>query len=287
MKNSIKKFGQYRTDVDGLRAIAVLSVILFHINHDLLPGGFVGVDVFFVISGYLISLHIFNEMDTGVFSLKEFYRRRIKRIMPAMFLVVGVTLIFSQIIMLPKDSTEVANTSIFSLLSIANVYFWKFSNSSYFAPSSDQVPLLHLWSLGVEEQFYIFWPIVILLLYKRINRQIFISVLICTILLSTLIGELLYSRSHSFIYYMLPSRAGEFLIGAFVAYLHKDSTNNLLISPASNVNKVFCSIGLSLIVLSFFIIDKRSIFPGLITVVPTIGTGLILFGGQSALGGGI
>ena len=146
-KNSLK-INQYRTDIDGLRAIAVLAVIIFHINSNILPGGFIGVDIFFVISGYLISLHIFNEMDAGCFSLKEFYRRRVKRIMPAMTVVVAFTLIFSKIVMLPDDLVSVAESSIWSLLSIANIYFWRNNDSSYFAASSDEIPLLHLWSLG-------------------------------------------------------------------------------------------------------------------------------------------
>ncbi|MDX2367595.1 MAG: acyltransferase family protein [Colwellia sp.] len=284
MNNNFSKTNQYRTDIDGLRAIAVLSVILFHINSNILPGGFIGVDIFFVISGYLISLHIFNEMDAGCFSLQEFYRRRIKRIMPAMIVVVAFTLIFSQIVMLPNDSVNVAESSIWSLLSIANIYFWRNNDSSYFAASSDEIPLLHLWSLGVEEQFYIFWPIVLLLIYRRLNWQLFTTVLLVTIFVSSLIGEMLYVRSHSFIYYMLPSRAGELLVGAFVAYLHRNSAKNLFITLNLFYANLLSVLGLFLIVLSVFIIDEQSVFPGFNALIPTVGTGLLLFSGKMSNG---
>jgi len=157
----------YRADVDGLRAVAVLAVIIFHINPDYLPGGFVGVDVFFVISGYLISLYIFKELDKGTFSLSEFYRRRIKRIVPTMMAVLFVVVGLSSLILLPDDASNVAYSGLWSLLSLANVYFYIFSDASYFASSMNEKPLLHFWSLGVEEQFYIFWPLILMLVYNN------------------------------------------------------------------------------------------------------------------------
>ena len=134
----------YQPHIDGLRAIAVLSVIIFHINKYLLPGGFVGVDVFFVISGYLISRAIFQVLDQNKFSIVEFYRRRIKRILPAAFVVIGITTLIAQFIYLPDDSVRVSEPALWSTFSLANVYFWLFLDNRYFANSSYQTPLLHL-----------------------------------------------------------------------------------------------------------------------------------------------
>ena len=126
----------YRPDIDGLRAIAVLAVIFFHLHESLLPGGFVGVDVFFVISGFLITRNILREIERGAFSLLEFYRRRVKRIAPAMLVVVAVTLLCSQLLMLPEDARSASTSAFASVASLANVYFWLFTDKSYFAVST-------------------------------------------------------------------------------------------------------------------------------------------------------
>lgn len=272
---------KFRTDIDGLRAIAVLAVIIFHINHDFLPAGFIGVDIFFVISGYLISLHILNEMDSNCFSFKEFYRKRIKRILPAVTLVIGVTLILSQLFMTPIDAQNVSTTATFALFSSANIYFWKFSDNSYFSSSSEEVPLLHLWSLGIEEQFYLFWPIIIFLLYKKMRPSWFITLIISAILISTLLGELLYVRSQPFVYYMLPARAGELLVGAVVAYLHRDTSNFSLTTFAS---KILTYTGVAILIISFSYIDKGSPFPGVNALIPSFSIGLIILGGFAYTG---
>jgi peptidoglycan/LPS O-acetylase OafA/YrhL len=161
-----QNYNNYRSDIDGLRAIAVLSVILFHINAKLIPGGFVGVDIFFVISGYLITLHILRDLKKDKFSIVEFYQRRVKRIAPAMLAVVLVSTVLAQLILRPSDAEKVAESGLWSLLSMANVYFWLFQDTSYFAAASNEILLLHLWSLGVEEQFYIFWPLILLATYR-------------------------------------------------------------------------------------------------------------------------
>ena len=194
----------YQPHIDGLRAIAVLSVIIFHINRFLLPGGFVGVDVFFVISGYLISRVIYQELDQNKFSIVEFYRRRIKRILPAAFVVIGITTLIAQFIYLPDDSVRVSESALWSTFSLANVYFWLFLDNGYFANSSYQTPLLHLWSLGVEEQFYIFWPLIVTVIYRYLSNFGFILLLGITVLISSTIGHFGAESSHSFVYYMLP-----------------------------------------------------------------------------------
>ncbi len=266
----------YRPDIDGLRAVAVLSVIIFHINESLLPGGFVGVDIFFVISGYLITQHILRDLDKQRFSIAEFYRRRVKRIMPAMLVVVFVTLIAAQQLLLPRDAEEVAESALWSVLSMANVYFWLFEDTSYFAAASQEKPLLHLWSLGVEEQFYIFWPLMLMLAYKlHAGRNFFLS-LVLIAFVSFIAGEYFYSHAPSFVYYMLPTRAGELLVGALLAkYLLKRPDY----VPSDNLAFICSLLGWVLIVASLFLLSEHDVFPGLKAIPPTLGAALLIFSG--------
>jgi len=157
----------YRPDIDGLRALAVISVILFHMDNSFLPGGFIGVDIFFVISGYLITKHLVENKINNNHSLRIFYFKRIKRILPALFFMIFVTLIFSYFTFSPYYLDDTAKQSFSALLSFSNIYFY--FNSDYFDISSTFRPLLHTWSLGVEEQFYLFWPIFIIVLLN-INK---------------------------------------------------------------------------------------------------------------------
>jgi len=270
----------YRADVDGLRAVAVLAVIIFHINPDYLPGGFVGVDVFFVISGYLISLYIFKELDKGTFSLSEFYRRRIKRIVPTMMAVLFVVVGLSSLILLPDDASNVAYSGLWSLLSLANVYFYIFSDASYFASSMNEKPLLHFWSLGVEEQFYIFWPLILMLVYNNKAKKIFLSALIIMTIFSFCFAQWYYQVSPSFVYYMLPARAGELLMGAILAY----SINHKIPLTISSRLADYCSyVGSAMVLLSFVLISEDSVFPGFYAFIPTLGTALIIYGGHFSI----
>lgn len=157
----------YRPDIDGLRAAAVIGVLLFHINHNILPGGFVGVDVFFVISGYLITQIIQKELSQDIFSFKEFYARRIKRILPVFIVVVAFTVMAGKIILIDEDWVTLANSARYAIFFLANIYFSK--EKGYFDLEAYEKPLLHLWSLSVEEQYYIFWPILFVLIFKVNN----------------------------------------------------------------------------------------------------------------------
>lgn len=273
----------YSPEIDGLRAVAVLSVILFHIDKTWIPGGFVGVDIFFVISGYLISLHILRDMERGCFSLTEFYRRRVKRIVPAMLVVVAVTLVLTQLVFRPEDAKACAISAVSSLLSLANVFFWLYKNTSYFAASSNQIPLLHLWSLGVEEQFYIFWPIVLMLVYRKAlsleakgkGQAIFIGSVILIAIGSFCLGEYFFDYSPKFVYYMLPTRAGELLIGALAAFIV------LRCQPAipMGVATVVAVLGMLLIGSSLFLLSEEQVFPGFRAVPPTLGTAMLILSG--------
>ncbi|MEZ5549084.1 MAG: acyltransferase family protein [Pseudomonadales bacterium] len=267
----------YRPDIDGLRAIAVLSVILYHINDAILPGGFVGVDIFFVISGYLISLHIFRDSEMGRFSLLEFYRRRVKRIAPVMLVVVAFVIFIAQVIMRPVDAERVAESGLWSLLSLANVYFWLYQDTSYFAAASSELPLLHLWSLGVEEQFYIFWPLILMLVYRLKSTRWFFATMIVVATLSFLLGEYLFDDAPSFVYYMLPTRAGELLVGAGSAYLVlKRGTQK--ISP--EIVTFTAILGLALIAGALALLSEEQTFPGLRAIPPTLGTAMLILAGH-------
>lgn len=269
----------YRPDIDGLRAIAVLSVILFHIDKLLVPGGFVGVDIFFVISGFLISLHILQEIEAGKFSIVEFYRRRIKRIAPPMLVVVLITMVAAQFLMLPEDAERSADSALWSLVSLANVYFWWHQDTSYFSAASSELPLLHLWSLGVEEQFYIIWPILLLLVYHQSRAKLFVALTGIVAFASYAAGQYWFVSDPSFVYYMLPTRAGELLTGALVAVAVLRRVETRVSESAA---QVIAGIGLSLIAGSLFLLTEEIVFPGFLALPPTLGAGMLILAGHCA-----
>lgn len=269
----------YRPDIDGLRAIAVLAVIAFHINKNLLPGGFVGVDVFFVISGFLISLHILKDIELERFSIFDFYRRRVKRIAPPMLVVVLATMVVAQLVMIPEDAELAAESALWSVFSLANVYFWLHHDTSYFAAASSESPLLHLWSLGVEEQFYILWPLLLMFLYRRPRTKVFFVLATLAALASFVGGQLWFQRDPSFVYYMLPTRAGELLVGAMVALAVLRRVEDRL--PAHVIGPMAAT-GLLLVGGSLFMITEDQVFPGLLAIPPTLGAALLILAGHCA-----
>jgi len=167
---------KYRPDIDGLRGIAVLSVVASHAFPNKISGGFIGVDIFFVISGFLISTIIFNNLEKGTFSFYEFYARRIKRIYPALFVVLFACLIFGWFALLPEEYKQLGKHTAGGAGFIANFILW--SEAGYFDNSAETKPLLHLWSLGIEEQFYIIWPFLLWFLWKKKFNLLTISVII-------------------------------------------------------------------------------------------------------------
>ena len=267
----------YRADVDGLRAIAVLAVIIFHINKSLIPGGFVGVDIFFVISGFLISLHILKDIERDKFSLLEFYRRRIKRLALPLLVMVAVTMLAAAVLMLPSDFKHAADSALYALLSLANLYFWLFQDTSYFAADSNSLPLLHLWSLGVEEQFYIFWPILLMFTYRRTRTKAFVLLASLAALVSFAFGEFWFQHDASFTYYMLPARAGELLLGALVAMLVLREVPHRL---PKKLTTPLAVIGLLLVVFSMLLLNEDQVFPGGRALLPTLGAAVLIFVGH-------
>ncbi|MFK0037966.1 acyltransferase family protein [Pseudomonas monteilii] len=266
----------YRPDIDGLRALAVLAVTIFHFNKQWLPGGFVGVDVFFVISGFLITGIIYGKGAS--FSFADFYGRRVRRILPAAIFVTAVTLLAGSILLMPADVKDLSGSAIAAALSAANVYFWLFLDTSYFAPSSETVPLLHMWSLGVEEQFYMIWPALMIIAMKLGGKRLLTATAVIIAITSFAVSEYYVTRDPSFAYYMLPSRAGELLIGALL-FLWLDSRR--VSAVAANAAGVT---GLVLIGGALAVLDEKGGFPGIRSIIPSVGAALLILGGSNQTG---
>jgi len=211
----------YRPDIDGLRAIAVLSVIIYHLSHAILPGGYLGVDVFFVLSGYLITAIIWREIAIGDFSILRFYERRIRRIMPALLAMIFIVTAVATLLLLPVDLIGFARSLFATLGFVANIYFWRDSN--YFSSVADEKPLLHLWSLGVEEQFYLIFPLLLLLLARKAKSWAILAMgCLCIASFASNVFALKVDGS-SPAFYLLPTRAWELGVGAFIALLPPQS----------------------------------------------------------------
>lgn len=276
MKGNSKMQGKhlaYRPDIDGLRALAVLAVTVFHFNKQWLPGGFVGVDVFFVISGYLITGIIYGQGNN--FSFADFYGRRVRRILPAAAFVTVVTMLAGSFLLLPADVKTLSESAIGATLSAANVYFWLFLDTSYFAASSDTVPLLHMWSLGVEEQFYLAWPALMIIAMKIGGKRLLATTGVVLAVASFAISEYFLSRDPSFAYYMLPSRAGELLVGALL-FLWMDSRR-----VSASVANVAGVVGLAMVAGAIALLDEKNGFPGVRSVIPSVGAALLILAGTN------
>ncbi|MCS3503720.1 peptidoglycan/LPS O-acetylase OafA/YrhL [Bradyrhizobium japonicum] len=257
----------YRADIDGLRGISVLAVVAFHAFPDLVPGGFIGVDVFFVISGFLISGIIFDEMRLDAFSLRAFYARRIRRIFPALVLVLTVTALIGWWSLLPQDMLRLGRQLLSSAAFVANLYFWY--QSGYFSPDAQSFPLLHLWSLGVEEQFYIVWPLILLLLRRRPDR-IFAAILVIAAL--SFLLNILSIDHHEANFYSPLTRAWELMLGAAVAWLVRHYPSVV----TARQTELLRILGLLAILSTVFMFNSRMTYPGWLALVPTIGSALLV-----------
>ncbi len=216
VQNKSTPSNTYRADITGLRALAVISVLIFHIFPSYLPGGYLGVDIFFVISGFLItSLLLKEHTQTGKVSLLKFYKRRLLRIAPATIFIVLIAVIFANLWLGSSDIIKVSQSAMYSAVGFANVYFNYYLETGYYAPNSALTPLLHLWSLGVEEQFYLLFPLMFLLLGKY--KKIFFVLLFILFVASIVSASLMVVNNQKFAYYMLPTRAFALLIGCLVA----------------------------------------------------------------------
>ena len=262
---------QHRSEIDGLRAIAVLPVIFFHAGIDFLSGGYVGVDVFFVISGFLITTIILSEIQEGSFSLINFYERRARRILPALFFVMLVSLPFAWMWLLPTDMKDFSKSLIAVSTFSSNLLFW--TESGYWGEINELKPLLHTWSLAVEEQYYIFFPIFLMVMWKVRKRWILSTILFLAIISLAASHWGAYNKPTAN-FFMLPTRLWELAIGALIAfYLLRQNTEFL---PNKLLSEALGLIGLLMIAYAVFMFDEMTPFPSLYTLVPTLGAGLII-----------
>ncbi|MEN8258711.1 MAG: acyltransferase family protein [Thermodesulfobacteriota bacterium] len=265
---------KYRSEIDGLRAIAVIPVILFHAGFSTFSGGFVGVDVFFVISGYLITTIILSEMEKGTFSIVDFYERRARRILPALFLVMFISLPFAWFWLLPSDMKSFSQSLVAVSSFSSNILFWL--TSGYWDTASELKPLLHTWSLAVEEQYYVLFPLFLMLMWNYRKRWILGAfILIAGISLITAQWGAYHNPSAAF--YLLPTRGWELAIGAGIAFyfLYRKQTIRTLLSHKL-VDEVLGLLGLLMICYGVLIFDETTPFPSIYALIPTIGTGLII-----------
>jgi len=261
---------QYRREIDGLRACAVVAVILFHAGFETFSGGYIGVDVFFVISGYLITSIILSDLQNNKFLLGDFYRRRARRILPALAVVLCACIPLSWLTMVPFQIEDFAQSLIATLGFGSNVLFW--IESGYFQPEAELKPLLHTWSLAVEEQFYVLFPLLMLLL-RRFGRTILVVFLILVLFASLLLSSFWIERSPAAAFYLLPSRAWELLLGALLAC---SAIYKVSIRTTPSVRECLAMTGCVLILAPIFIYDEETPFPGLTAIAPTLGAVLII-----------
>ena len=264
---------EYRPDIDGLRAVAVIAVLLFHAELHC-PGGFVGVDMFFVISGFLISSLILKELDDGSFSLVNFWERRIRRILPAVTVVVLGTLVAGWFLYLPADFASLGKSVVAQAALVSNIFFYQ--QAGYFEAGADTTPLLHTWSLAVEEQFYLIFPLFLVFLsrFRRRSRLAAIVVVAAASFASSVLGTYAYPRAA---FYLLPTRAWELLLGALLAMTRGR------VSVNSWIRETSAWMGLGLVACSVVYYDGSTRFPGLAAAAPCLGTALIIFSGERRL----
>lgn len=258
----------YRPEIDGLRALAVVPVLLFHAGFGALGGGFAGVDVFFVISGFLITSIIHREIREGSFSIVSFYERRARRLAPALLLVCAVCIPFAVMWMLPQELNNFGKSLYAVNLFASNFLFW--DQTGYFSPSTELMPLLHTWSLAVEEQFYVVFPLLLLAL-RRFSTATVLKVVVASAVLSFAAAQVLAFVDPAANFYLLPSRFWELGVGALLAL---GAVDRLPLARARR--ELLAGFGLLAIVASYILVEQSAAYPGWATVPVVVGTALVL-----------
>lgn len=263
----------YYPHIDGIRAIAVLSVLFYHVGWTRFAGGFVGVDVFFVISGYLITSHVLEELRTGRFRLRDFYIRRVRRLGPALLFTLIASFAVGAMLFPPALMERLSNSTLAATLSVSNIFFW--NEAGYFDSEAALKPLLHTWSLGVEEQFYLVWPFLLLL---AVRSRVVVPTIVMLGIISLLLAQWLLGRDPSAAFFLTPFRMGEFGVGALLA-------TTIGRRGAERPNSVFKELaslfGFLLIGYAVLTYSHDTPFPGFNALVPCLGAAALLFGGGS------
>ena len=265
---------KYIPEVDGLRALAVIPVIVYHLGLSALPGGFLGVDVFFVISGYLITAILLREVDKSHKRFfGDFYLRRLRRIFPAFFTVIATTLIGAYLVLLPDDHLELGRSALASVGFVSNIYFY--FNTGYFDAPAESMALLHTWSLGVEEQFYLVWPGLILFLavLAKGSRLAVVTILFLT---SFIASFLVTPIDPPLAFFNLPFRIFQFLLGAAIPLF---LVNTRIYDPGHPLRSAALqATGFSLTMWSFVAFSHEDTFPGWLAIFPSAGAALFIVG---------
>lgn len=279
----------YRADIDGLRAIAVISVVVFHAFPELLTGGFVGVDIFFVISGYLITGILLGDIGRGEFSLLRFYDHRIRRIFPALVVVLLASLVLGWLSLYPEEYQSISKHIVGASFFVANIVFW--NENGYFDAAAESKPLLHLWSLGVEEQYYVLFPLLLLVLWRaRLNYLIAVFV----VLVASASASVFLSYHDSVAaFYLLPTRAWELMAGCLlaccslgscsIAGLGQSTRFSRLMGLFAWVGEYRSVVGLILLFSGLIFIDKGHVFPGWVAILPVLGAVLLISGERNSV----
>ena len=271
---------KYRPEIDGLRAISVTAVILFHAGFAGFAGGFVGVDVFFVISGFLITQILAGELEAGDFSLARFYERRARRILPALYLVVGVSAGLALYLDLPGELREFSRTVMATLLFVSNLWYW-WRGADYFAPSAERDPMLHTWSLGVEEQYYLVFPLLMFALWRFGARsgsgpRRAARVIAALSAISLVLAEIGWRVAPEANFFLLPTRAWQLGFGALAAFAWVNRAAWPAVARGRGLAEAAAAAGALLVLGSVFLMDASVPFPSLAAVPPTGGAALVL-----------
>lgn len=261
---------KYRPEIDGLRTIAVTSVILFHAHFNFISGGFLGVDIFFVISGFLITTIITREVKEGKFSILKFYEKRARRILPALFTVMLFCIPFAWFMYTPSEFVDFGESLVAVSIFSSNILF--FTESGYYDAISDYKPLLHTWSLAVEEQYYIFFPLLVMLLW-RYGKKLLFGIICILFVISIIMAEYAtraFTTSASF--YLLPTRFFEILLGGMITFIPIDLNQD----KYKKSNQILSSIGFIITIAVMFVFDGNTPLPGVLTLVPIVGSAMII-----------
>lgn len=261
---------KYRSEIDGLRSLAVVPVVLFHADIALFQGGFVGVDIFFVISGYLITTILIDDLERDDFSILRFYERRARRILPALFFVMLLCIPFAWMWMIPRQFTDFSQSLIAVSVFASNILFWR--ESGYFDAAAEEKPLLHTWSLAVEEQYYVIFPI-FLLLFWRFGKDRVFWMIAGVAAISLLLSEWGWRNDASANFYLAHTRAWELLAGSIAAFI--------LSKRDVQKNEALAALGLAGILFAIFVYDKSTPFPSVYALVPVVGVTLVILYAQA------